>query len=184
MGQHGRMIQDLDIDLLDDEKLTGRYHGGLVAILAHTPHLRSLQCCLTHRFLDPDHHLYVVRHLPSLERLSLWLNAGELGESTLQALTHLSLLTSLGIGCVGHEDKPLVLSPTLSALSKLNHLNLTYARPAAVVNEANLMAVVSALTNLTALGLQGALEALPAWVGSLRQLVHLTFAHLRPGSAL
>ncbi len=128
----------------------------------------------------PEQHLYIIASLRRLQRLTLSISFGETwSKATLEPLQYLTALTLLTLN-VSSVDKPLLLSPTLTRLTCLRDLVL---RDWAPTNDDNgrdhHMQVVSKLTGLTSLVLDGMLRSVPAGIGSLSHLVSLEVCDVR-----
>lgn len=158
------------------------FRNGLAAILAHTPHLQVLTCYDLNSFLVPQESLYILKQLSSLQSLCLGLqSSGNWQVATLDELSHLTSLHTLGIHVSNMRSDPLFLAPGLTNLLALTSLTLrrrvSYLLHGDMADDAtsmpNLIGVVTRLSSLVTLELAGVVDSIPEDFTSLQLLKEL-----------
>ncbi len=178
LAQHGKSVLALTLQIDKGIKHWKRFESGIVSLVALTPNLQILDLGNATSFFNPSYDMYAFQHLPSLRSLILGFSCGSLWKhSTLQPLSSLSNLKSLEL-VIDDMRTPLLLDTSLSMLTGLTHLNLSRdSKDVEIMYEVdtdNLVSVVSCLTGLQWLQLEGMLDKLPA---ALLSLQHLTTLH-------
>ncbi len=125
--------------------------------------------------MTPERHLYALELLPQLTDLTLNLASdGNWTQDTLEPLKELAGMTSLDV-TISMMMGPLLVSPSLTQLSKLQNLCLTCSSADDdehydQESQEHLMGTISQLTCLRSLDLREMVETVPAELGALVQL--------------
>ena len=165
-------------DVLDTavSKKSRHLPDAIMLLLPQLPHLQALCVFGGHQFMIPERHLQAVELLPDLQDLDLNMPSdGTWNESTLEPLQYMTALTSLTLNIYEMRGL-LLLSPSLSHLTQLQHLRLeTDEGWSDQISQAHLMQTVSKLTGLKSLALEDMVESIPA---ELERLACLTYLDL------
>ncbi len=159
--------------------------GASMLLLPQLPNLQHLTISGENgsydSFMIPERHLPIIRLLPCLKSLSLQVQSdGTWKEHTLAPLSHLRALTSLHLCINGTDVDPMWLSPSLTHLTRLQDLRLHCRDPCHDEEHSDhMMGIVSRLTTLRMLCLDGLLEDFPAQLGALAKLTRLDVWNLR-----
>ncbi len=184
----GAAVQELkfhEVTPLSEDNAEQRRHylqGASMLVLPQLPNLQYLSISGANdpnTFMIPERHLPIIQLLPCLKSLRLALDSdGTWNEHTLDPLKHLRALTSLDL-CVRGTKGPLWLSPSLCHLTELQELRLQ-CEDSVVVDESQseMVNIVSRLTTLRMLLLDGMLLDVPAQLGALARLTRLELWNL------
>ncbi len=149
--------------------------GSLLFLPQLHGNLQHLSISGGHNKMIPERHLYALELLPQLTDLTLNLRSdGTWNEETLKPLKDLTSLTSLDLQ-ISRMMGPLLVSPSLTQLSKLRNLQLTCSSSGDAEccnqeSQEHLMGTISQLTGLRSLELTEMVESMPAELGALLQL--------------
>ncbi len=182
LAKHGMKVRDLwlrgsEFHGMSDSKSRG-LTGGMVGLLALVPHLDRLNFKCGRGFFAPRHNMYILRHLPALRSLQLYVEASRGWPlDTLEPLTWLPGLEKLELSVNRMTHIPLLLPPEFSRLTTLSCLSLTrdlhYQEWDAACDVPNLAQAISHLTGLRSLELQGVADVVPAVLSRLQHLSYL-----------
>ena len=176
--KHGQNVLDLDMCMGDGTAMWTRFTSGSVGLLALMPNLERLDLMSGGNFLIPSHDMYAMQYLTSLRDLILDIPCcGKWEASLLQPLSGLKKLNLLELTVSGMTS-PLLVHSTLSSLTGLTGLRLAREEhpedyDSDLIDTANIISVISHLTGLKWLHLEGVMDALPGPIFTLQHLSQL-----------